>query len=58
MKLPRSTKQARQLPDRGALKDLGATQRTINDYSKATPIVPLRPLPNLIQALRDPSAGR
>lgn len=56
MRQPRSAKEARQLPGRGALNDLGATQRTINDYSKATPIVPLRPTPNFIQNLGGPLA--
>ena len=45
-------KQARQLPVRGALKDLDQSQRTIMDYGKATPIRPTEPSPNILQTLR------
>ncbi len=33
-----ATKKTRLLPGRGALNDLGKSQRTITDYAKATPI--------------------
>ena len=36
----RRGKQTRQLPTRGGLNDLQMSQRTIADYSKASPIKP------------------
>ena len=45
-------KQASQLPSRGGLNDLGKSGRTIVDYSKASPITPKEPTPNVIQNLR------
>jgi hypothetical protein len=44
-------KKTRQLPTKGGLKDLDKSQRTILDYSKATPITPKEPNPNIIQTL-------
>jgi hypothetical protein len=45
-------KKTRQLPNRGGLKDLDKSQRTIGDYSKASPLTPSEPTPNVIQNLR------
>lgn len=45
-------KQARQLPTRGGLNDLGKSQRTIVDYSKATKTLPSVAAPNILQNLR------
>jgi hypothetical protein len=45
------TKQTRQLPGRGGLNDLGKSQRTIVDYSKATPITEQTPQPAVILKL-------
>lgn len=45
-------KQARQLPTRGGLNDLGKTQRTITDYAKATPGTEASP--SIVQNLRKP----
>jgi hypothetical protein len=50
----KTTKKAKQLPNRSALKGLDATARTINDYSKVTPITPVEPQPNILQGLRKP----
>jgi hypothetical protein len=45
-------KQATQLPTRSGLQALGKSQRTIIDYSKATPLRPTEPSPNILQNLR------
>jgi hypothetical protein len=45
-------KQARQLPTRGGLNDLGKSQRTIIDYAKATKTLPAEAAPNILQNLR------
>lgn len=50
----KKSKQARQLPNRGALNDLAKTGRTIVDYSKASPIKPDTVQPSVIQNLRKP----
>lgn len=41
----KASKQTRQLPSRGGLYDLDRSQRTIVDYSKASPLKPaIKPL--------------
>jgi hypothetical protein len=45
------TKKTRQLPGRGGLNDLGKSQRTIVDYSKASPITEATPQPAAILKL-------
>ena len=45
-------KKTRQLPSRGGLNDLGKSKRTVSDYSKASPITPDEPTPNIVQNLR------
>jgi hypothetical protein len=45
-------KKTRQLPTRGGLNDLDKSQRTIVDYSKASPLKPDEASPNVIQNLR------
>jgi hypothetical protein len=47
-------KKAKQLPMRGALKDLDKSQRTINDYSKLSPIKPMAASPSILQGLIKP----
>jgi hypothetical protein len=47
---PKQGKPVRQLPTRGGLFDLGKSQRSIMDYSKATPVTAASP--NVIQNLR------
>jgi len=42
------SKQTRQLPGRGSLNDLGKSQRTVLDYSKASPITQREPSPAVI----------
>lgn len=54
---PQKGKQSRLLPGRGGLNDLGKSQRTINDYSKATPIT-VTPNPAEIRALQVPKGQR
>jgi hypothetical protein len=44
-------KLTRQLPTRGALNDLGKSQKTIADYAKISPITPSEPTPTVIQNL-------
>jgi hypothetical protein len=52
------TKQTRQLPGRGGLNDLGKSQRTIADYSKASPITPTEPNPAEVKILSVPKGKR
>ena len=47
-------KKAKQLPFRGALKDLDKSQRTINDYGKLSPLKPMEPSPSILQGLTKP----
>lgn len=46
------TKQTRLLPTRGGLNDLGKSQRTISDYSKASPTSLTTPNPAEIRVLQ------
>ncbi len=48
----KQTKKSRPLPGRGALNDLENTTRTINDYSKATPVNIAQSTPSILQGLR------
>jgi hypothetical protein len=50
-------KKTRQLPSRGGLNDLDKSKRTVADYSKASPITPSEPTPNIVQNLRKKKAG-
>ena len=45
-------KKTRQLPTRGGLNDLTKSHHTVADYSKASPITPNEPTPNIVQNLR------
>ena len=44
-------KKTRQLPTRGGLNDLSKSEKTITDYSKASPINPSEPTPGVMQNL-------
>src|SRR4029077_3569190 len=54
----KTSKPFRQLPGRGGLNDLGKSQRTINDYSKISPIVPTQPNPAEVRVLQIPKGKR
>jgi hypothetical protein len=45
-------KKSKQLPSRTGLKQLGQTQRTLTDYSKASPLTPTEPTANIMQNLQ------
>jgi hypothetical protein len=47
-------KQAKQLPNRAALRELHKPERTIVDYAKSTPLTPEEAPPSIIQNLRKP----
>jgi len=54
----KKSKKARQLPTRGGLNDLGKSERTINDYSKVSPINPSEPTPSVMQNLAKPKTRK
>lgn len=55
----KATKKGRPLPTRGGLNDLAKTQRSINDYAKASPVNNSSvPSTTLVQNLRNPRASR
>lgn len=45
-------KKAKQLPTREGLNQLQKSQRTITDYSKASPLTPDEPTSSIMQNLR------
>jgi hypothetical protein len=50
-------KQATTLPNREVMRKLAASQPTINDYAKATPINLTETTPQVVQALRRTTSG-
>ena len=49
---PIKSKPSSVLPARPAMQQLAASQRTIADYAKATPLNAAAPTPNVLQNLR------
>jgi len=45
-------KQTRMLPTRGALNDVVKSPRTLLDYSKGVPTLPLEPTSNILRNLQ------
>jgi hypothetical protein len=52
MKPTMYSKKAKKLPSRSGLNSLDRTQRTINDYSKLSPIKDEEPVPLVTQFMR------
>lgn len=51
-------KKSRLLPTRGGLNDIAKSDRSITDYSKASPTGPTEKTPTVMQALPNMRKGR